>query len=266
MIDPAVRRCRQIGPDRVRIRGRHWARTLETILARVAEGLGVDAPITAEFYKLLLYDEGSFFIGHRDTEKTPGMFATLVVALPSSFAGGELVVRHKGREVRLDLRCDDPAEAAFAAFYADCVHEVLPVTKGCRLILVYNLVRRGRGRPPEPPDYAGEQARVAALLQAWWQRQEAPRRCHAREAGLSPGARLHTGRAWVRGAEGRRCRRRRRAHRGRAGGAVRPASGPAHGRGERRRRVFRELRIAPGAMGRWDAEEDEFEAGEVFDR
>ena len=171
VIDPAVRRCWQIGPDRVRIRGRHWAQTLETILARVAEGLGVDAPITAEFYKLLLYDEGSFFIGHRDTEKTPGMFATLVVALPSSFAGGELVVRHKGREVRLDLRCDDPAEAAFAAFYADCVHEVLPVTKGCRLTLVYNLVRGGRGRPPEPPDYAGEQARVAALLQAW---------CHAK--------------------------------------------------------------------------------------
>src|SRR3954451_18844418 len=167
VIDPAVRRCHQIGPDRVRIRGRHWARTLETILTRVAEGLGVDAPITAEFYKLLLYDEGSFFIGHRDTEKTPGMFATLVVALPSSFAGGELVVRHKGREVRLDLRCDDPAEAAFAAFYADCVHEVLPVTAGCRLTLVYNLARRGRGRSPEPPDYAGEQARVATLLQAW---------------------------------------------------------------------------------------------------
>src|SRR4051812_45243763 len=167
VINPAVRRCRQIGPDRVRIRGRHWAQTLETILARVAEGLGVDAPITAEFYKLLLYDEGSFFIGHRDTEKTPGMFATLVVALPSSFMGGELVVRHKGREVRLDLRCDDPAEAAFAAFYADCVHEVLPVTAGCRLILVYNLARRSRGRPPEPPDYADEQARAAALLQAW---------------------------------------------------------------------------------------------------
>ncbi len=167
VVDPAVRRCWQIGPDRVRIRGRHWARTLETILARVAEGLGVDAPVTAEFYKLLVYDEGGFFIGHRDTEKAPGMFATLVVALPSSFAGGELVVRHKGREVRLDLRGDDPAEAAFAAFYADCVHEVLPVTSGCRLILVYNLVRRGRGRAPEPPDYTAEQARVTKLLRSW---------------------------------------------------------------------------------------------------
>ena len=202
VIDPAVRRCRQIGPDRVRIRGRHWARTLETILARVADGLGVDTPITAEFYKLLLYDEGSFFIGHRDTEKTSGMFATLVIALPSSFAGGELVVRHKGREVRLDLRCDDPAEAAFAAFYADCVHEVLPVTKGCRLILVYNLARRGRSttRAARLCGRAGPRRCAATGLV---HRQEAARRCHAREAHLPAGARLHIGRAWVRGAEGR---------------------------------------------------------------
>src|SRR4051812_37162796 len=167
VIDPAVRRCWQVGPDRVRIRGRHWAQTLDTILARVAEGLGVDAPVTAELYKLLLYDAGSFFVGHRDTEKAPGMFATLVVTLPSSFEGGALVVRHKGREARLDLRCDDPAEAAFAAFYADCVHEILPVTAGCRLTLVYNLLRGGRGRRPEPPGYAGEEARVAGLLESW---------------------------------------------------------------------------------------------------
>src|SRR3954454_21272086 len=166
VIDPTVRPCRQIGPDRVRIRGRHWARTLEMILARVAEGLGVDPPITAEFYKLLLYDEGSFFIGHRDTEKTSGMFATLVIALPSSFMGGELVVRHKGREVRLDLRCEDPAEAAFAAFYADCVHEDFPVTKDCRLNLLYNLVLLGRGRSPEVPDNEGEKSVVPSYVQS----------------------------------------------------------------------------------------------------
>jgi len=55
------------------------------------------------------------------------MFATLVVVLPSEYSGGELVVRHQGREVRLDLRRDEPSEAAFAAFYADCVHEVRPI-------------------------------------------------------------------------------------------------------------------------------------------
>ena len=167
IVDAAVRRCWQIGPDRVRLGGRHWARTLDRIVAQVADDLGVGEPVTAEFYKLLIYGEGSFFVGHRDTEKAPGMFATLVVVLPSTFAGGDLVVRHKGREVCLTPHCEEPAEAAFAAFYADCVHEVLPITQGHRLTLVYNLVRHGRGRPPEPPSYEREQARIAAALQRW---------------------------------------------------------------------------------------------------
>jgi len=166
IVDPAVRRCWQVGPGRVRIGGRHWARTLDGIVARAADGLGVTGPVTAEFYKLLLYGEGGFFVGHRDTEKAPGMFATLVVVLPSLHEGGDLVVRHAGREARLSLRCGDPAEAAFAAFYADCVHEVLPVTQGFRFTLVYNLVRLG-GRTPEPPDHRAEQARAAALLRGW---------------------------------------------------------------------------------------------------
>ncbi len=167
LVDTEVRRTWQIGADRVRIGGKHWAQTLETILARVADGLGVTDPIAAELYKLLVYDQGSFFVSHRDTEKAPGMFATLVLVLPSVSTGGELVVRHQGREVRLDLHCEEPSEAAFAAFYADCVHEVLPVTTGCRLTLVYNLLRKGKGPLPEPPSYEGEQARVAKLLRGW---------------------------------------------------------------------------------------------------
>ena len=118
-------------------------------------------------HKLLLYEPGGFFVGHRDTEKLPGMFGTLVIVLPSLFAGGELLVRHKDREARLDLHRADPNEAGFAAFYADCVHEVLPVTEGSRLALAYNLARPGRGKPPQPPGYEREQASLAAVLQSW---------------------------------------------------------------------------------------------------
>src|SRR5215472_4822482 len=174
LIDTAVRRTWQIGADRVRIQGKHWARTLDSILARVAESLGVDKPVAAELYKLLVYDQGCFFHGKGNTEKAPGMFATLVIVLPSISAGRDLVVRHKGRELRLELRSPDPSEVVFAAFYADCIHEVLPVTEGCRLPLVYNLLRRGRGRRPEPPDYESEKSRVAALLRAWGERQKSP--------------------------------------------------------------------------------------------
>jgi predicted 2-oxoglutarate/Fe(II)-dependent dioxygenase YbiX len=126
-------------------------------VARITEGLGVDGLVQAKLYKLLIYDQGSFFVPHRDTEKVSRMFATLVLALPSVSEGGELIVRHKDREARLDLRGEEQSDVAFAAFYADCVHEVLPVTKGYRLVLVYNLVRRGAGRLPKVPSYEAEQ-------------------------------------------------------------------------------------------------------------
>ena len=167
VVDTNVRRTWQIDANQVSIGGKHWPKTLDDIVTRAAEGLGVKGLVTAELYKLLVYDKGSFFVSHRDTEKAPGMFATLVVALPSNSEGGELVVRHNDREVRLDLLCDDPSEVAFAAFYADCVHEVLPVTSGCRATLVLNLVRGGKGAAIEPPNYGAETDKVASLLKAW---------------------------------------------------------------------------------------------------
>ncbi len=167
LVDTEVRRVWQIAPDKVHIHGRSWARSLEAIVARAAEGLGVAGAVEAEFYKLLVYDQGSFFVSHRDTEKAPGMFATLVVVLPSLYTGGELVVRHKDRAVTLEMRAPDPSEVAFAAFYADCPHEVLPVTSGCRLTLVYNLLRREAGHVPQPPSYTAEQDHVTTLLRQW---------------------------------------------------------------------------------------------------
>lgn len=167
LTDPKARRTWQIAPDRVRLGGRHWPKTFNTIVARVAEGLGVTHKVEAQLYKLLIYDQGGFFVPHRDTEKTKGMFATLIVVVPSLSAGGELMVRHKEREARLDLRCEEPSDVAFAAFYADCVHEVLPVTEGHRLALVYNLVRSGRGALPQPPHYAAQENAVAGLLRQW---------------------------------------------------------------------------------------------------
>jgi len=95
------------------------------------------------------------------------MFATLVLALPSTSSGGELVVRHQQREVKLDLANEDPSELTFAAFYADCVHEVLPITAGSRATLVYNLIRKGKVGGLRPPDYQTETACVTELLQKW---------------------------------------------------------------------------------------------------
>lgn len=174
LIDTDVRRTWQIASDDVRLSGNSWMRTLEATVARVAAGLGVTGPVSAELYKLLVYDAGSFFVEHRDTEKIPGMFATLVVVLPSACNGGELIVRHRGREVCLDLNCSDSAEMSFAAFYADCVHEVRPVTSGFRLTLVYNLTRSGHRQPAAPPEYDKERTAITALLRGWAANKDLP--------------------------------------------------------------------------------------------
>ena len=174
LVDTAVRRTWQIDPARVQIGGRHWEQTLADIVARAVAGLGVTGPVTADLYKLLVYDPGSFFVNHRDTEKAAGMFATLIIVLPSLYTGGALLVRHRDREARLELSCPEPSQVTFAAFYADCVHEVLPITSGYRLALVYNLRRQGRGQLPTPPDYDTEQAHVTALLQQWSDGKDAP--------------------------------------------------------------------------------------------
>ena len=133
----------------------------------MALGLGVDEPVAAEFYKLLVYDTGGFFVDHRDTEKVAGMFATMVLVLPFTHRGGELVIKHLGREVVLDLHPEEPSEMGFAAFYADCVHEVRPVETGSRLTLVYNLRFVGDKRALNAPDYRAEHGRVVELLRSW---------------------------------------------------------------------------------------------------
>jgi hypothetical protein len=144
----------------------------------MSAGLGCDrGKVSAELYKLLVYDRDGFFLAHRDTEKTDGMFGTLVVTLPSAHRGGELRIRHAGREVTVDTNTAEPSELSYVAFYADCEHEALPVREGSRLCLVYNLIqkhRKRKGRIPKTPEYESEIAEAAAILDGFLGASEAP--------------------------------------------------------------------------------------------
>lgn len=70
------------------------------------------------------------------TEKIPGMFGTLVICLPSPHTGGDLVLRHAGKEVTYQT---SEAQPSVLCWYSDVHHEVLPVTSGYRWVLTYNL-------------------------------------------------------------------------------------------------------------------------------
>jgi hypothetical protein len=60
---------------------------------------GTAVNVKARLHKLLLYEQGSHFSAHQDTEKERGMIGTLVVQLPCAqgHTGGSLTVRHRGK-------------------------------------------------------------------------------------------------------------------------------------------------------------------------
>lgn len=103
--------------------------------------------LRAELYKLNVYSGPSgTFKPHVDTPRHASQIGSLVICLPVEFTGGALAVRHQGQELvhewsRSSRAPEHYNEAAilWAAFYSDCEHEVLPVTKGHRLTLTYNL-------------------------------------------------------------------------------------------------------------------------------
>jgi len=71
------------------------------------------------------------------------MFGSLVVAFPTPHEGGALLLRHRGQERTFDsasvLAVAQPPSVAYAAFFSDIEHEVVPVTSGHRVTLTYNL-------------------------------------------------------------------------------------------------------------------------------
>jgi len=147
IVDTSVRNTWQLAPINVRIGGKSWERSFQHILSTVTDGLGCTGmDVSAKFYKLLIYEEGGFFLPHRDTERTDGMFGTLTIVLPTAHCGGELVIRHTGREVSVDLSNPETSELTFVAFYADCEHAIKPVTQGSRVCLTYNLLHRRTGK------------------------------------------------------------------------------------------------------------------------
>ena len=76
------------------------------------------------------------------TEKAPGMFATLVIALPSEHTGGDVLVQLRDEEhtLRTQGLCD--FGYSYLAWYADMKHSVSKIESGHRLVLTYNLMRQ----------------------------------------------------------------------------------------------------------------------------
>lgn len=102
--------------------------------------------------------------GLNSTEKAPGMFATLVIGLPSPFEGGEVAVKHQGKKTILTTLQHG---FSYVSWYSDVVHEVLPVRSGYRWVLTYNLCIDPSRPCPTACLHTDEARHLHRILKAW---------------------------------------------------------------------------------------------------
>jgi hypothetical protein len=174
LVDQHVRNSQKIPAEQLSLNWDLAART--ELLQTIAQSFGL-AGLEARAHELSIYGPGGFFKPHQDTEKHPGMVATLVIVWPSAHIGGELCIAHGESQERfvsqqLSLISRVPLgsrtsqghsgnDLRWCAFFADCRHEVLPVVDGYRLALTFDLVVISPNTELQPPANAQITAELA---------------------------------------------------------------------------------------------------------
>ena len=163
LVDPVVRDALQVDAADFSFENSAADSAMERLSSLCVKGLGVVRPCAVVPYKLLLYGPGMHFAApHRDSEKQDGMFATLIVELPSLCSGGQLTVHHKEATIRcFGDRATRPYSCSYAAFYADCLHELSPITSGYRLAIAYNVISLDK---KHVPSLSAASNRVSAIV------------------------------------------------------------------------------------------------------
>ena len=138
LLDPAVRDALQVSAEQVKLEGPGWKRLRARMLRAIAREMGLrDAKLALKPLKLLVYQPGGHFCMHADTEKTPGMVASVALILPGEYKGGALTIEHAGE--RLSFARGGADAWRWAAWYADCRHALEPVEDGIRVALTFGI-------------------------------------------------------------------------------------------------------------------------------
>ncbi|KAI0813841.1 hypothetical protein GGR55DRAFT_702813 [Xylaria sp. FL0064] len=96
-IDTSVRNAWELDASEFQIANPAWGTFIYNTRNDASQSLGMPS-VRAQLYKLVLYEPGSFFKQEKDSEKAPGVVATLRICLPSRHKGGEVHVSYAGKD------------------------------------------------------------------------------------------------------------------------------------------------------------------------
>ncbi len=176
--DEEVRKALEIKADRIKIIKKE-NNTKNFFDEQFKEMIPAGKKFVYKLYKMQIYQEGGKFESHKDTIHTPNHYATLVVSIPTTFTGGELVScsrvapphdavekvekevekdeKDERDEVEIEVETEDEVDedevknkylfkCNFSNYYeksiiflTDVDHEVKPVTSGTRIVLQYDV-------------------------------------------------------------------------------------------------------------------------------
>ena len=165
IVDLSIRNVWEIRGNKIKMDKRLWNQTLHPILDKMRNSLGMpQGKIQAKLDKLLIYEKRQFFTLHQDSEKEDNMLASLVVALPSTHKGGQLVVSHHGESNKYNIKKADMGKLNFFGFYSDCYHEIKKVIEGYRVTLTYHIsVVPPKDLPQIPPTINNHKSLIHAI-------------------------------------------------------------------------------------------------------
>jgi hypothetical protein len=166
IVDTSVRKTWELSPSEFQFANPQWESYFNTtILASAADGLGLQN-ITASLQKLLLYEKGSFFKRHKDSETEDGMLGTLVVCLPSRHHGGAVHLSFKSENRTLATDLTPLWDLTALAWFSDVSHEVAELTDGYRLVLTYKLIQND-GPKHSAQFFQHQLDQLRTILEGW---------------------------------------------------------------------------------------------------
>ncbi|KAK1228340.1 hypothetical protein PQX77_008593 [Marasmius sp. AFHP31] len=177
IVDTEVRDTWEVDASKVQFQEPKWLSFMERVVQEVCQTLGVNFQASkprAELYKLLVYETGSHFLPHVDTEKTNGMFASIIVVLPSRFTGGDAHVSHGTLRKVFNTSGPSLSKTTVLSWYTDVTHEIKPIESGYRLALSYNLFHTTNSLRPSLSSQNDMIGRLRHIFLSWKQQESEP--------------------------------------------------------------------------------------------
>ncbi|KAM0201319.1 hypothetical protein ACHAPI_002196 [Fusarium lateritium] len=138
VVDTSVRNTWELDSSKFELANSQWSIFFDVILRDTAKGLGFQK-VVAKPHKLLLYEPGSFFKSHKDSEKEQGMIGTLVVCLPSQHEGSDVHLSFGSQAISYSTAPTSKFDLTSISWFSDVTHKVTTLISGYRLVLTYKL-------------------------------------------------------------------------------------------------------------------------------